>query len=59
MIPAPRLTGPRKPERAPHAIPVWALAVEDDEPDETLAELLVAAAAIVVIFVIVFVLLPA
>ena len=44
--------------KPPHAFPVWDLEAEDDEPDESLAELLVGAAAIVVLFVLVFVLVP-
>lgn len=60
MMPAPRTVGPRKPERQPHALPVWSLEVEDDERDpDSLALAFVGAAAIGVLFVIVFVLLPA
>ena len=55
MIPAPRLTGPRKPERAPHALPVWELEVEDDEPPEdSAAVLFLTGAMFVVLFLLIF-----
>ena len=45
--------------RPPHAFPVWELEVEDDDPEDSTAVLLLTAALFIGVFVLFFIVLPA